>query len=119
MTSSKRVEVRLLSEEAFAAALAAEITDAGGGIQLEAVELQKDSSSLGFDLGTIAAVIAVVQGLAVDGPLVPALLRALRREKPRKIVISTPFSTITYEPTESPTEEEVRQVVTRLVEATG
>ncbi len=75
-----------------------------------------DPTELRLDLGAVAAVVAIVSQTFFDGPLVPTLFRVLRRTKPQRIKISSPFREITFEPSQPMTEDELRAALRRLAE---
>lgn len=116
MAANQGIDLKLVSEPEFVEAFAEEVTRVDAGFEVRSKGRETDPSNLAFDLGDVASVVGLLSDLFMAGPIVPALIAAIKRTKPKKIVITSPFNRIVYEPHEDMTEDEVRVMLKKLVE---
>lgn len=116
MDADERIDLKLTSDPDFIEAFADEVARVDAGYEITSKGRETDPSNLAFSLGDIASVVGLFSDLLMTGPIVPALIAAIRRTKPKKIVITSPFHTLVFEPREEMTEEQVRAVLRKLVE---
>jgi len=87
--SAQIYRLRIVGDDSFVAALKRE-----PDITIESESPAKDATVLGFDLGTIAAVVALVHGSFYVGELGIKLLDALSESRANKVVLQGPFGTL-------------------------
>ncbi|MGN6216114.1 MAG: hypothetical protein ACTHN7_04035 [Solirubrobacterales bacterium] len=110
------MQVRFASDQEFIEALSAELSQDPVDFEVKSVRVEEDPSVLGFDFETIAVLIGLASDLFLEEPLVPLLVRLIRRQPPRRIRIDTPLGTTTFEPRKDMSEEEIRAALRRLIE---
>lgn len=110
------MEVRFVSDAEFIAELEAELRGDSAGFEIESVEQEENPEVFGFDFGLAVVLIGLASDLFFEEPLVPMLVRLIRRRAPRRIRIDTPLGTATFEPGSDMSEEEIREAVKRLAD---
>ena len=108
------IELRFLSDEAFIQAVASEFSS-DDSAEVGKPEVVSDPTDLGFDFSIVFALVTLVSELFFEGPIVPALRHAIRRTKPRRVRIESPFGTVTFEPSDDMSDDELRALMQRLV----
>ena len=69
---------------------------------------------LDYDIEVLSTVVGLVSTLFLDGAIVPALWKALRRHKGSSVVVETPTRTVKITSTGELTEREVRALLKTL-----
>lgn len=110
------MQVRIAAEKDFIDELAAELEEGQDGFDVKSVAVEENPAVLGFDFGIIAVLIGLASDLFLEEPLVPLLLRTIKRRPTRRIRIDTPLGTTTFEPRADMSEEEIREALRRLIE---
>jgi hypothetical protein len=106
-----QTEVRFVGEPDFIDALVAEAQASAGAMQIVDRSAEDDPTTLGFDIAALQAAVALVKDLA---PIAGVVLAALRRSKPKRIVVQTPYYSVTIEYKDDLTQEEIAEVLRRL-----
>lgn len=111
----RRAPMKFMSDAAFIDALAEEFAD---DPEIEASEVRKetDPSNLALDIGVVVSIVTIVKFALIDGPLVPKIIRALKRARPKEVLIKTPSRTVRIEYTDDLDEKELRDVLRHAVE---
>jgi|SRR5215471_6780771 len=78
-----------------------------------------DPGTLGFDMRDLDTLLATVHYLSIIGPLVPLLLKVIRRKPPRRILIESPFGTAVFDPPPDMSEADLKARLERLVNVVG
>lgn len=106
------VRIRITSDESLITELEKELRDADLPILSSGVV--QSPGTLALDFGTVASLVTMASTLFFNGPIVPALLRLLRKNKKHRIIIDGPEKRIEIEWHSAITAEEIRDTLKQL-----
>jgi hypothetical protein len=93
----------------------ARLLETSDGAQILARNTETDDDTgVDFDLSSVIEVVGLVSTLFFSGPIVPSLLRALRRNPGSKITIETPTRTVSIVSSTELHPDEVRRLIESL-----
>jgi hypothetical protein len=108
------LELKVLGDPDFVGDLAAEWAGLQG-VDTSPPHEEPESTDLSLSLGLVVSIIALIEFVVVEGPLVPKLWKALKRNKPSEVVLKTPTSTVRLEWTGQLSEAAVRGALMQLL----
>ena len=110
------LQLRFMADQDTIAALALELSTGFPKARVVSTGEAKDLTELDFDLEPVQELLAMVRDALTAASLIPALLRVFREKRTQRISIEGPFGSVTFKPREKMTQEELRQVMRKLVE---
>jgi hypothetical protein len=112
-----QVTLEFGGNEEFIAALAAELAGARReDARVVSRGVVEDATELSLSLDTVEALVAIISQLFFNGPLVPALLHAFRKSANAHCHVRGPAGEFTFVPPPDMTDDQVREVLHRLVD---
>jgi hypothetical protein len=93
----------------------ARLMEASDGAQVLSRKTERDSDTgVDFDLSLVMEVVGFVSALFFSGPIVPSLVKALRKKPGSKITIETPTRTVSIVSSTELSDDEVRRLIASL-----
>ncbi|HTA34545.1 MAG TPA: hypothetical protein VK721_14090 [Solirubrobacteraceae bacterium] len=108
------LELKVLGDPEFVGDLAKEWAGLQG-VDTSPPREEPESTDLSLALGLVVSIIALIEFVALEGPLVPRLWNALKHNKPSEVVLKTPTNTVRLEWTGQLSEAAVRRALTQLL----
>jgi hypothetical protein len=115
--SRSHIELRFIGEKALIDSLADELRTASPeSVKSVSTGKVEEPTDLRLTIGEVADLVTVVSFMFFSGPLVPMLLRVFRESQPQPIIIESALGRVTFEPSKALTEDELREVLDKLVD---